>query len=567
METENDLAVNAKQTLLIVEDNDMNREILTDLLSDDYNVLQANNGLVGLQVMEEHYQELSLILLDIFMPECDGFGFLAKKKEKSLFDSIPVIVMTSSNTVEDEIRCLELGASDFLAKPYNTEVMKNRIRSTIRLREASSMLNRLEKDSLTGLYTKEYFFHLAENALHKNSSLKFDLLCCDVENFRRLNDRFGKDKCDEFLRIIARRLTETVPSLVIPGRMGSDIFAFLFEHQEDNWTEVLDSLFSDGQLNGAVIKYGLLKDIADLPIATAFNRAITALDEIKGHFGVTLALYDEEIHKELERRQLLLESMESSLKEGHFLVYYQPKHDLKNDSIIGAEALVRWIHPELGFISPSTFIPLFEKSGFVTELDHFVWEQVCQEIRHCLDVGFSIVPISVNVSRINFENPNLADDIIATVDKYNIDHSLFHIEVTESIAEDSPNFITEILQKLHENGFIIELDDFGSGYSSLAALTTLHLDIMKLDISVIRNAAERKNYSLVRYAILLAESMKLKTIAEGVETDEQMAALRVLGCDYVQGHYYSVALPKDEFEPYLLEHESAHNDSFMGRMM
>ncbi|MBQ7585915.1 MAG: EAL domain-containing protein, partial [Desulfovibrionaceae bacterium] len=194
-----------------------------------------------------------------------------------------------------------------------------------------------------------------------------------------------------------------------------------------------------------------------------------------------------------------------------------------------------------------------------------VWEQVCIEIRHCLDVGFSIVPISVNVSRFNFENPNLDQDMIEIVDRYQIDHSLFHIEITESIAEENEVNVIEVLKELHSKGFVIELDDFGSGYSSLAALITLPIDIMKLDISVIRNASELKNYSLVRYAILLAESMKLKTIAEGVETDDQMAALRVLGCDFVQGHYYSTALSKDDFEPYLLEHESSKNDTFMGR--
>ena len=566
METKTDLPVSTKQTILVVEDNEMNREILTELLSDEYNVLQASDGFKGLDVLRENYQHLAIILLDIFMPECNGFDFLARKREAGMFDSIPVIVMTSSNTIEDEIRCLELGASDFLAKPYNTEVMKNRIRSTIRLREASSMLNRLERDALTGLLTKEFFSLQAQTTFENNTDLKYDLLVCDIENFRRLNDRYGSQECDDFLKYLARRLTNTVPDLVLSGRIGGDIFAFLFEHQPQPWTDLLDEVVEADKLPGVTVKYGLLNDVdRTLPIRTLCDRAFMALEEIKDHFKVNLAIYDEEIHQEQERRQLLVESMETSLKEGHFHVYYQPKHDIKDDSIVGAEALVRWIHPDLGFISPATFIPLFEKNGFLSQLDHYVWEQVCIEIRHCLDIGFSIVPISVNLSRLNFENPDLADDIINLVDRYQIDHSLFHIEVTESIAEGNKDYIVDILQKLHDSGFIIELDDFGSGYSSLAALTTLKLDVMKLDISVIRNASEQKNYSLVRYAILLAESMKLKTIAEGVETDEQMAALRVLGCDYIQGHYYSTALPKEDFEPYLLEHQSASNDSFMGR--
>ncbi|MBQ9537396.1 MAG: EAL domain-containing protein [Desulfovibrionaceae bacterium] len=566
METQTDLAVSAKQTLLVVEDNDMNREILTDLLSDEYNVLQAYNGFNGLDVLKEHYQEISLILLDIFMPDCNGFEFLAHKKEEVLYDSIPVIVLTSSNTVDDEIRCLELGASDFLAKPYNTEVMKNRIRSTIRLRDASSMLNRLEKDSLTGLYSKEFFNHEATNALDQQRDRHFDLLCCDIENFRRVNDRFGAQASDEFLKYLARRLTEQIPGIVAAGRMAGDVFAVLLEHQDLDWNKLVNSIIEPNQLAGVAVKYGLVKQVDHTaPIRTLLDRAIMALEEIKGHFKVNLAIYDEEIHQQQVLKQLLIENMETSLNAGHFHVYYQPKHDLKDDSIIGAEALVRWIHPELGFISPGKFIPIFEDNGFITQLDHYVWEQVCIEIRHCLDIGFSIVPISVNISRVNFENANLADEIISIVDNYKIDHSLFHIEVTESVAHGNENNIIGTLQKLHDNGFIIELDDFGSGYSSLAALTTLSLDVMKLDISVIRKASELKNYSLVRYAILLAESMKLKSIAEGVETDDQVAALRVLGCDYIQGHYYSAAMPKEDFEPYLLEHETSRNDSFMGR--
>ena len=554
--------------ILIVEDNDMNREILYELLSDDFNVLLADNGLAGLTMLEEHYKIISIILLDIYMPGCNGFDFLEHKWNNSAFRSIPVIVMTASNTVEDEIRCLKLGASDFLSKPYNTEVMKNRIRSVIHLRETSTMLNKLEKDTLTGLFSKEFFFHQVETLLKNSPSERFDFICSDIENFRRMNDRYGTAKCDLFLTYLAQRLSQKLPDVILGGRLNGDVFGFILRHQEGNWAESsLKNLIGAEQPSGVIIKYGLVPDVDHaLSASTIANYATSALKETKGHYNTFICVYDEEFHEKQMRVHFIEEGMLEGLRNREFQVYYQPKHSVKDDTIIGAEALVRWFHPKLGFIGPNVFIPLFEQNGFITELDHYVWEEVCCEIRRCLDIGFNVVPISVNVSRMNFDIPDLAEKIIALVDKYKLDHSLFHLELTESICADNLENISKICKKLHDSGFVIELDDFGSGYSALSSLSFLHIDMIKLDVSLIRNASETKNYSLVRYAILLAESMKIQTIAEGVEIEEQATALRVLGCDFIQGYYYSKPLPRDDFEPYLMEYESQKGDDYFNRI-
>ncbi|MCR5813089.1 MAG: EAL domain-containing protein [Desulfovibrio sp.] len=568
MQTDATMSFPEKKTILIVEDNDMNRDILHDLLSDDFNVLVASNGLIGLKMLEEHYQTLSIILLDIYMPECNGFEFLERKKTNPLFSAIPVIVMTASNTVEDEIQCLKLGASDFLSKPYNTEVMKNRIRSIIHLRETSSFLNRLEKDSLTGLLSKEFFLHQMQNLLIRNPDESYDLLCSDVESFRRMNDRYGTAKCDAFLSYLAGRLSEKLPDLVLAGRLGVDVFAFLIKHQEAEWAEaLLKNIVEDNQPSGIQLKYGLVPAVDhSLAPLTLINHAASAIKEIKGHYNTSIAIFDEAFQEKQLRIQLIEEGMLEGLKNKEFQVYYQPKHNVKNDTIVGAEALVRWVHPKLGFIGPNVFIPLFEQNGFITELDFYVWEEVCCEIRRCLDIGFAIVPISVNVSRMDFDTPNLAERLINLVDKYKIDHSLFHIELTESMCVDNLDYIAATCEKLHDAGFVIELDDFGSGYSSLSSIVLLNVDVMKLDVSLVHNASETKNYSLLRYAILLAESMKLETIAEGVEVEEQAMALRVLGCDYIQGYYYSKPLNRDDFEPYLLEYESQKGEDYFNRI-
>ena len=554
MENENEI-IRRKRTVLVVEDNDMNREILCELLADDYNVLEAENGNVGLDQLDRHSGEIALVMLDVYMPECDGFEFLERKRQDPRFDTIPVIMMTASNAVDDEIRCLELGASDFITKPYNVEVMKNRMKSMIRLRESSTMLGRLESDGLTGLYSKEYFYHTVEEVLHANPDEKYDIVCSDVQNFRTLNDRYGTEQCDSFLRAVADDLSERIPGLLFGGRIGADVYAFLLRHYEGSWSGILTPEGEETRYAKFVVKYGIFANVDHtLPAAAICDRATLALAKIKKKFGVRVAWYDDEMRNLQLREHQIEENMEAALSERQFVVYYQPKHDLHTDTTGGAEALVRWISPELGFVSPGQFIPLFERNGFITNLDFFIWEEVCKELRHCLDAGLPAVPVSINASRMDFEVPNLAGEIAALADKYGIEHSLLHVELTESMYTDNPGQIERTLQELHDNGFHIELDDFGSGYSSLTSLNTLTLDVMKVDMSLIRQASATGDFSILRFCSLLADNLRLKTVVEGVETAEQVAALKVLGCDYIQGYYFSKPLPAKEFEEYLVAH-------------
>ena len=539
-----------KRTVLVVEDNEMNREILCELLMDEYDVLEAENGVKGLEQLERHGDHIAAVLLDVYMPECDGFEFLERKRRSGRFDSVPVIVMTASGSVDDEIRCLGLGATDFVTKPYNIEVVKNRMMSVIRLRESAAMLTRLELDKLTGLYSKEVFYYNLDHYLQANPDTKYDLVCSDIENFRAMNERFGREQCDVFLRYLAESIPQTLPDVVIGGRLDADVFAFLIAHQEGDWTHILHQ--DEQTSTNFIVKYGVVQDVdRDLPAHALCDRATLALKRIKGKVNVSVSCYDDEMRQNQLREHQIVENAQSAIKNREFQIYYQPKHNLGTNHTGGAEALVRWIHPQMGFVSPGAFIPLFERNGFITQLDFYIWEEVCRELRHCVDTGLPVVPISVNVSRMDFEIPDLAEQIAKLADRYGLDHALLHIELTESIYGENPARIAQALEDLHENGFIIELDDFGAGYSSLTSLNTLRLDVMKLDMSLIRHAAATSDYSILRYALLLADGMRLKTVAEGVETAEQVSALQVLGCDYIQGYYYSKPLPSQEFETYL----------------
>ena len=555
MSQETETAVQKKRTVLVVEDNEMNREILAELLADDYHILQAENGLVGLEQLEENYGELSVVLLDVYMPELDGFGFLERKQADARFDTIPVIMMTASSEIDDEIRCLELGATDFVTKPYNVRVLKNRMRSVVRLRESNAMLGRLELDSLTGLYSKVFFYDNLRDRLRSDPEGHYDLVCSDVENFRGMNDRWGHSKCDAFLRSLADGIRSELSGIVLGGRIDADVFAFLVEHRGADWNAVLPQPAREGSSALFKVKYGIYEDVdTSLSAQAVCDRATLPIGRIKQKFQKNVALYDDDMRKVQMIEQEILENMESSLQNRQFQIYYQPKHDLRTDRTGGAEALVRWIHPKLGFVRPDLFIPLFERNGFITQLDFYIWEEVCTELKRLEQLGIPIVPVSINASRMDFEVPDLAEHIRDLADRYGLKHSLLHVELTESMYSDNPGQIARTLEKLHEYGFVIELDDFGAGYSSLTSLNTLRLDVMKLDMSMIRHATATKDYSILRFAALLADGMRMKTVVEGVETEDQVAALKVLGCDYIQGYYYSKPIPAKEFEQYLTEH-------------
>lgn len=550
--TKNDSGM-PKRNVLIVEDNDVNREMLHAILANEFNVLEAKDGLEGLDQLRRNYGSLSLVLLDVYMPRCDGFEFLRQKRMDERFDSVPVIVTTASDLCEDEIECLRLGANDFVVKPYNVEIIVNRVNNIIRLRESASIVNQLTWDNLTELYSSEFFYRHMHDFLSNSQTGAYDMVCSEITNFKALSDRYGKGNCDRMLQELAKRLNFTLPNVVAGGRIANSTFAFLIEHQNNrDWTNTLMNVSHGLIATNMSLKFGIVENVDHgLAVSLTCDRAVIALEQVRETFGVSVAWYTEDLHAKQVREQVIVETMEQALAEKQFIVYYQPKYDLHTGQTGGAEALVRWIHPELGFVRPDFFIPLFERNGFITNLDYYVLEEACKEIVRCRENGLHVVPISVNVSRLDFDTEDLAQQIAHIADSHGVDHSLLHIEITETAYIDNPDLVVAALQELKDNGFIIELDDFGAGYSSLASLNMLPLDVMKLDMSIIRQAASLDDYRIVRSAIQMAGFLGLKTVAEGVETEEETKQLKELGCDMIQGYYFAKPLEQREFEEYV----------------
>lgn len=544
-----------RKKILIVEDNEFNRALLVEILSSQYETLEAENGKVGLEILEREKEAVSLILLDIVMPVMNGYEFLDALKANPAIASIPVIVTTQNEGENDEIAALERGASDFVAKPYKAKVILRRVASIIHLRENATMLNLFQKDRTTGLLSKEYFCQQAEKILRSNPDKTYDIICSDVENFKLINDAFGMQGGNKVLKTmggICQKSTDTLGGIC--SRFHADQFVSMIEHTEGYSDELYEALTAETRekcgFSNIVIKWGIYQTgDRKISVEQMYDWALQGARSIKGQYGRYYAFYDDKLRSEMLRDQAILDCMEEALEQGQFQVKLQPKYKAAGGLFTDAEALVRWCHPEWGMQSPAVFIPLFERNGFITKLDQYVWEKVCQLMQQWDKEGLEPVNISINVSRADVYNVNLVDTLLDLVKRYNIAPKRLHLEITESVYTESPEDIIQNVTRLREKGFVVEMDDFGSGYSSLNMLNRMPMDILKLDMQFIRTEMEMpESRRTLRYIIGLAHWLNLSVVAEGVETKEQLEHLRNLGCDYIQGYYLAKPMDPADFE-------------------
>jgi len=553
--------VNKKHTILVVDDNEINIKILEKILEKDYNVLSANNGREALDIIRSENNKIATILLDLVMPIMNGFEFLKIHQKDRIFSSLPVIVMTQQNDVETEIKALSLGASDFLPKPYNPIIIKHRIKNIIELIQNSLLVNTLEKDSLTNLYTKEAFFGYVEKYL-KDSKDDFDLIGLNVERFKLVNDIFGMKEGDRLLEFIAKLIEKKFGDYeVVCSRAVADQF-YIFINRDADYINILYEIEREIKaynLNIEIsIHFGVYQiNNKKVPISIMCDRVKLAIDSIKGKYNMLYSRYDEKLIEKIKAEQELLNCMEESLKNKDFKVYLQPKSNLITGEVVGAEALIRWVHKDLGFITPNRFIPLFEKNGFITNIDMFVLEEVCSKLKNWIDRGVKPIRISINLSRVDIYNPNLIKMMMVIINKYEVPIEYISLEITEtSYTENSKQLIT-VVKNLKKIGFNIEMDDFGSGYSSLNMLEELPIDILKLDIKFLETSSKTKNnIGILNFVVGLGKWLDLSLIVEGVETIEQVNYLKSIGYTYGQGYYFAKPMPKDDFEKYLIENRN-----------
>lgn len=558
-------SINGKRRILIVEDEAVNRHILGAVLENDYELVFAADGEEALVRTEENRDFLALILLDLIMPKLSGMEVLKAIRENDVYQDIPVIVASADQ--EREIECLRNGASDFIQKPYpEPGVILARVKRAIELFESRQIIHSTERDPLTGLYNREFFYSYAEQFDLHHPDTEMDAIVLDINHFETINERYGKAYGDEVLRRVGEKAREMVhEGGGIVCRREADIFQVYCPHRDD-YKAIFDSastgLTGEQDAGNRVrLRMGVYSNVdKTLDIERRFARAKMAADTVRNSFTRNIGVYDDTLHKAELYSEQLIEDFPKAIEQRQFEVYFQPKYDIqtKEPVLSSAEGLVRWNHPELGLVSPGVFIPLFEQNGLIEPLDHYVWREAAKQIRAWKDeLGFS-VPVSVNVSRIDINDPNLIYTLLGLIEEYRLSADELHLEITESAYAEDTEQIIETVRRLRAVGFLVEMDDFGTGYSSLNMLSSLPIDVLKLDMKFIQTAfAQEKDVHMMKVIIEIARHLSAPVVAEGVETAEQLHALREIGCDLVQGYYFSPPVPAKEFTKILLEAKDA----------
>ncbi len=569
---ENTSKINAnhRRYVLIVDDEEINRQMLGFIIGNDYDVMYASNGCEALDILHENSYRISLILLDIMMPEMNGYELLEVLRNDMELRKIPVIVLTSEKSAE--VDSLRMGAVDFIPKPYDMpDVILARVRRSIKLAEDNSLLSATEQDSMTGLYNKGFFYVYADMHGRLNPDMDMDAVVVDINRLHIVNDLYGRAYGDQVIRRLAGRIKHYSDEHGgYAARSDGDMFYLYIPHTDD-CDALLKELGKDLRLNDDDIQITLRMGIyqnADrsIGVEACFDKAENACKTVRNTYASSYSFYDSKMHeKELYDEQLLGE-VDTALAEGQFKVYFQPKYNIRGGRPVlsSAEALVRWIHPTLGFISPGAFIPLFEKNGLILKLDKYVWQKSAEQMRIWKEKYGVVIPVSVNISRMDIYEPGLEDEIRRIAAAEGIANDAFLLEITESAYTDNSDYIISVVNSLRSSGFRIEMDDFGSGYSSLSMLASLPVDVLKIDMAFVRNiTTSEKDYRMIRLMIDVAGFMGMTTVAEGVETKEQLDLLGQAGCDVIQGYYFSKPVPPDEFEQFIEKEmeESKNADS------
>jgi diguanylate cyclase (GGDEF)-like protein len=394
--------------------------------------------------------------------------------------------------------------------------------------------------------------------------MSMDAIVLDVNHFHMLNERYGKQYGDSVLARIGRQIRQISREVGgVACRRGADTFLIYCPHRDD-YEGILDKA-SEGLVDEDVsvhrvrLRMGVYSEVdKSLQIERRFDYAKLASNTVKSGYRKAIGVYDTEMHKAELFKERLLEDFKPSLENRRFVVYLQPKYDIRpeNPVLASAEALVRWDHPELGMISPGIFIPLLEENGLILDLDQFVWREAAARIRDWKDrFGYSI-PVSVNVSRIDMLTPDLKSIFKEILEEYKLDPEDLVLEITESAYTGDSDQVISTAKELRGMGmgFRIEMDDFGTGYSSLGMLSHLPIDALKLDMSFIRSAfGETRDVRMIELIIDIADYLHVPVVAEGVETEEQYMVLKAMGCDYVQGYFFSKPVPHEAFDRFLIE--------------
>ena len=547
-----------------MEDEPINREILGAILGRDYDVDYAADGKEAWEKLHADCVNYSLILLDLMMPVMSGYELLEKISSDPAVKAIPVIVMTSEK--DAEVKSIRQGAVDFISKPYDMpEVILARCERIIKLYEDRALIKSTENDELTGLYSRDFFFEYVKwfDAYSLREGKTVDAIVFNIEHFHLINEMCGRSIGDSVLKELASCIQSVFSSSdFIAGRPGGDTFYVYCLNSDANTSCIKKVQWQMANFRDDLkirVRAGIYQNV-DFKVEPEgrFDRAKLACNRISGDYTATVAYYDNELHLKSIYNERLIRDVDVALKNGDFKVYYQPKYEITSDRprLCSAEALIRWQHSELGMINPGVFIPLFEQNGLIQRIDNYVWDRAAAQISEWRKKFGRTVPVSVNVSRIDIFDQLLEVKLQHILKKNGITSNELMLEITESAYADNAEKLIETVNTLRGAGFKIEMDDFGTGYSSLNMITSICFDVLKLDMKFVKNMErDEKSLKLVEIVISIAKFLNVPVVAEGVETESQLGILKSMGCQVIQGFYFSRPVPAEDFEEFIRREE------------
>ncbi len=423
-------------------------------------------------------------------------------------------------------------------------------------------------DRMTGLYTREYLYTRIAERLDDDPDTQYLIVYVDVKNFKVVNDIFGTEFGDYAICRVADWVRNDRSDRCCYGRLVGDTFGMCIpkeEFDEPRFEKELSQFLVKNEkaehrllihLGVYAVETDVNKDVnTGIDVSVMFDRAHLSLTSIRDEFNLHIAHYDNEIRKKLLLNQSINSQLPEALRTRQIRPYFQPIAD-GNGRIVGTEALARWIHPERGFMPPSEFIPIFEKSGMIVEVDKHMWRCSCELLAEWQKQNNDMF-ISVNISPKDFYFIDVLSEIKALVNEFGIDHSRLRIEITETVMMNDAENRMQILDNFRKAGFIVEMDDFGSGYSSLNMLKDMPVDVLKIDMKFLGKTSDKdKAKTIVRNIINLTKELGISSLTEGVETQEQFEALAEMGCELFQGYYFAKPMPADDFNKFVAEHKN-----------
>jgi diguanylate cyclase (GGDEF)-like protein len=558
------------KTLLLVEDNLGDARLLREMLNGQNSLNIQSKQLETMTAAEAHLAKhaVDIILLDLGLPDAQGLE--AIRRAHAAAPGVPLVVLTGLDDESLAVQALQLGAQDYLIKgQIETRGLLRALRYAIErktmesaaLAMARQMAHSAEHDFLTGLPNRMLLNDRVGQAiaLARRHTRKVAVLFLDLDGFKHINDSLGHPVGDKLLQSVAKRLVDCIRGSDSVSRQGGDEFVVLLldlEHAEDAAvtarrmleTVALPHCIDQHDLHvTASIGVSVYPDDG-LDADTLIKNADTAMYQAKENGRRSFQFFKPAMNVRAVERQFIEEGLRRALERRELVLHYQPKVNLMTGAIAGAEALLRWTHPTRGPIAPADFIPVAEECGLILPIGAWVLREACAQARTWMNAGLPVTSMAVNVSAMEFRDKNFLDGLFAILRETGLDPRFLELELTESVLMKRAEFTASILQTLRKRGVQVAVDDFGTGYSSLSYLRKFPVDALKIDQSFVRQiSTSGDDTTIVKAVIGMARSLKLRVIAEGVETLEEVAFLRAYRCEEAQGYYFSRPVPPQQF--------------------